>query len=223
MTDEPATKKAKRETCGVRFCQDDATTQCVKCEKALCVDCATLCAGGYDEGLYGNAIVTSCAVAWCPAHAPRDAHRCYRKVRPDRSPPDSPLRFSEFHEASAVFCSQHSTKCYLCGIAVCEYHEKRDETEEDIVEARMYDCDRCYKTVCAHCSTQCGCDRNECQKCVNPKYTMTKQDYMCKWCRDDNRRGAWIEGDTSDEENGRLDANGKLIKKPSDDDDDDDD
>lgn len=220
MTDEPVAKKPKRETCsGFRICHNDATTQCTECEKALCSKCATLCPGGYTEGKYGKAIVAPCTIAWCPAHAARAARRCYRKVRPDQSPPDSPLRFSEFHEASAVFCSSHSKKCYLCRVSVCKYHEERDKHDDDVAEARMYECDQCSKTVCAYCSTQCGCEQNECKKCVNPKFMLSEYEYMCKSCRDENRRGACVDGDTSDEENGRLDANGKYIKRPSDDDD----
>lgn len=219
-TEEPTSKKAKRETCSLLHCRKVSTTQCIECQKVLCNDCSTACAGGYKESETGEISVDACTKVWCPKHAARVARRCYRNVQPDRSPPQSPLRYNEFHEANSVFCSKHSTKCYLCPIVTCEFHEIRDKHDEDSVAARMYSCDRCGEVVCAHCSTQCGCDRNECKKCVNPRYMLSGQDYMCKWCRDENRRGAWVDGDTSDEENGRLDKDGKFIKKPSEEDDD---
>ena len=217
MTTELVTKKVKRETCFLCRYKRDATTLCDKCERPMCKYCATTCAGGYKEDLNGIETVTSCAKAWCPTHAARVARRCYRKIAPNQF---SEFRHSEFHEACAVFCSEHSTKCNLCGVATCEYHNECNRHNNDDANARMYVCDRCGKTVCADCSTQCGCERNECKQCVKPKFMMTAQDYMCKWCRDENRRGAFIDGDTSDEENGRLDKNGKFIKKPSDDGDD---
>ncbi len=213
-------KKTKREICGVGFCRKVATTECRECQKALCKDCSTICAGGYEESESGVITIEACTKTWCPKHAARVARRCYRNVRPDRSPPLSPLRFNEFHEANSVFCSKHCTKCYLCRIVTCEFHQLCDKHDKDVVEARMYTCDRCGKTVCVNCSTQCTCENNECKKCVNPRYMLSEDDYMCKTCRDDNRRGACVDGDTSDEDNGRLDKNGKFIKKPLEEDDD---
>lgn len=226
MTTEQPTKKAKLDDkCEVcrHYHAPKATTSCDECKKKLCDGCATTCAGGYIETntFSGGERVTveECSVTWCPVHAARVAQRCYRKIPLQQSPPNSPMRWSEFHPANAVFCSSHITKCNLCPVASCEYHAKRDRDDDDKAEAQMHTCERCTESVCAHDSVQCGCERNECRKCWNPKYQSTSVDYMCKWCRDDNRRGACVDGDTSDEENGRLDKDGKY-KKPANDDDD---